>query len=189
MKALPDVKDAIGGVASDSTQLIKDGKTIAFGGAPNLGFSVDPSKPQFNSLTLVEGAWPAANEVVVDTSTASKKDLKVGSVIGVQVQGPVEQLRISGLVKFGSVSSIGGATLAGFDLATAQRLFGKVGQARPDPGRREPRRVAGEARGADPRDPAREHRGPHGRPRRRARTRRTPTSSSPSCAISCSRSD
>ena len=95
---------------------------------PNLGFSVDPSKPQFNSLTLVEGAWPGPNQVVVDKSTAGKKDLAVGDTIGVQVEGPVRQLKISGLVKFGAVSSIGGATLAGFDLATAQRLFDKEGK-------------------------------------------------------------
>ena len=128
VRALPDVRDAIGGVSSESTQLVKDGKTIAFGGAPNLGFSVDPTKPQFNSLTLVQGAWPGPNELVVDQSTADKKDLKVGQTIGVQVEGPLEKLRISGLVKFGSVSSIGGATLAGFDLATAQRLFDKEGK-------------------------------------------------------------
>ena len=128
VKALPDVKDAIGGVSSQTTQLIKDDKAIAFGGAPNLGFSVDPSKPQFNSLTLVQGAWPGPNELVVDKSTADKKDLAPGQKIGVQVEGPVERLRISGIVKFGSVSSIGGATLAGFDLATAQRLFGKEGK-------------------------------------------------------------
>jgi putative ABC transport system permease protein len=128
VKELPDVQDAIGGVASENAQLVKDGKAIAFGGAPNLGFSVDPSKPQFNSLTLVEGAWPKANQVVVDKSTAGKKDLSVGDTIGVQVEGPVEQLKISGIVKFGAVSSIGGATLAGFDLATAQRLFDKEGK-------------------------------------------------------------
>src|SRR6188508_1953050 len=128
VKALPDVRDAIGGVASDSAQLVLNGKAIAFGGAPNLGFSVDPSRPEFNSLSLVQGTWPKADEVVVDRSTADKKDLKVGQTIGVQVLGPVEQLRISGLVKFGAVSSIGGATLAGFDLATAQRLFGKEGK-------------------------------------------------------------
>ena len=37
-------------------------------------------------------------------------------------------LKISGFVKFGSVGSIGGATLSGFDLPTAQRLFGKEGK-------------------------------------------------------------
>ena len=128
VKDLPDVRDAIGGVASESTQFVKDGKAIAFGGAPNLGFSVDPTRPEFNSLSLVQGAWPGPEEVVVDQSTAGKKDLKVGQTIGVQVEGPVEQLKISGIVKFGSVSSIGGATLAGFDLATAQRLFEKEGK-------------------------------------------------------------
>jgi putative ABC transport system permease protein len=129
VRSLPGVAAALGGVADPTTQLIdKNGKAIVFGGAPNLGFSVDPSLARFNSLTLVDGAWPGANEIVIDRSTASKKDLKVGDTIGVQVQGPVERLRISGLVKFGSVSTIGGATLAGFDLPTAQRLFGKEGK-------------------------------------------------------------
>ncbi len=129
IQALSEVKAAIGGVASQNTQLIgKDGKAIVFGGAPNLGFSVDPTKPEFNSLTLVEGAWPKAGQVVVDVSTAGKKDLAVGQTIGVQVEGPVETLRISGLVRFGAVSTIGGATLAGFDLPTAQSLFDKPGK-------------------------------------------------------------
>jgi putative ABC transport system permease protein len=128
VKALPDVADAIGGVASENAQLVKDDKAIVFGGAPNLGFSVDPTKPQFSSLTLVEGSWPKTDQLVIDASTASKKDLSVGSPIGVQVEGPVELLTISGIVKFGSVSSIGGATLAGFDLPTAQRLFDKTGK-------------------------------------------------------------
>ena len=128
VKELPDVQDAIGGVASESTQIIVDGDAIAYGGAPNLGFSVDPSKPQFNSLSLVLGAWPGPDEVVVDKSTADKEDLTVGQTIGVQAEGPVEQMKISGIVKFGSVSSIGGATLAGFDLPTAQKLFEKEGK-------------------------------------------------------------
>ena len=68
--------------------VVKDGKAIVFGGAPNLGFSVDPTKPQFNSLTLVEGRWPSSGELVVDKSTAGKKDLHVGDPIGVQVEGP-----------------------------------------------------------------------------------------------------
>jgi putative ABC transport system permease protein len=46
----------------------------------------------------------------------------------VQAKGPSQQLRISGIVKFGSVSTIGGATLAGFDLPTAQQLFDKPGK-------------------------------------------------------------
>ena len=37
-------------------------------------------------------------------------------------------MRVSGIVQFSSGLTIGGATLAGFDLPTAQRLFKKVGQ-------------------------------------------------------------
>ncbi len=126
--ALPDVRAASGAVTGDAHLIGKDGKAIVFGGAPNLGFSVDPQQPAFNSLTLVSGAWPKADEVVVDRSTANKKHLTVGQPIGVQSRGPVEQLHLSGIIKFGAVSSIGGATIAGFDLATAQKLFGKQGK-------------------------------------------------------------
>ena len=37
-------------------------------------------------------------------------------------------MRISGLVRFNAWISLGGATLAGFNLATAQRLFDKAGR-------------------------------------------------------------
>lgn len=126
--ALPGVAAAIGGVAGEAQLIGKNGKAIVFGGAPNLGFSVDPTKPEFNTLTLEDGAWPADGEVVIDIATASKKNLEVGDDIGVQSEGPVEPFKISGLVKFGSVDTIGGATLAGFNLATAQELFRKVGK-------------------------------------------------------------
>src|SRR4029079_12951790 len=43
-------------------------------------------------------------------------------------EGPVQKLKISGLVTFGSAASLGGATLAGFALPTAQRLFDKRGK-------------------------------------------------------------
>jgi putative ABC transport system permease protein len=129
VQRLPEVESAGGAVGGEGAHLIgKDGKAIVFGGAPNLGFSVDPDKPEFNSLTLVKGAWPAAGEVVIDTQTSEKKGFGVGDTIGVQARGPIQRMRIVGLVDFGAVSSIGGATLAGFDLPTAQALFGKQGK-------------------------------------------------------------
>src|SRR5215208_5222951 len=128
VRALPDVDAAIGGVAGEAQLIGRNGKVIQFGGAPNLGFSVDPTKPQFNSLSLVSGRWPRANELVVDKSTAGKKDISIGDSIEVQAEERAVRMRVSGLVKFGSVASIGGATLAGFDLSTAQRLFRKSGK-------------------------------------------------------------
>ena len=129
VQALPGVAEAAGSVNSDATQLIgDDGKAIVSGGAPNLGFSIANGDSVFNPLTLVDGSWPGPNEVVVDKETASEQDFTVGEKIGVQAEGPVAEMRVSGVVQFSSGLTIGGATLAGFDLATAQRLFKKVGQ-------------------------------------------------------------
>ena len=127
VKDLPGVAAGVGGVGGEAN-LIKDGKVIGFGTAPHLGFSVDPTQPKFSSLTLTKGSWPTANEVVIDQSTAGKKHIEVGDTIGVEAESHTLPMRVSGLVKFGAVSSIGGATLSGFDLTTSQRLFRKVGK-------------------------------------------------------------
>ncbi len=129
VKRLPDVEAAVGGVEAD-TQLIKaNGKAIVHGGAPNIGTSVTPSQPRFESLTLVGGSWPSRDkQVAIDEATAKDAGYSVGDRIGVQAAGPVERFRISGLVRLGSVASIGGATIAAFELRTAQRLFHKEGR-------------------------------------------------------------
>jgi putative ABC transport system permease protein len=129
VRALPGVAQAEGSVDSDATQLIgDDGKAIVSGGAPNLGFSIADGESPFNPLTLVDGAWPGPNEVAIDKETAADEGFEVGQTIGVQAEGPVVPLRVAGIVEFSSGLTIGGATLAGFDLPTAQRLFKKVGQ-------------------------------------------------------------
>ena len=129
VKGLSGVQAAIGGVADIANLIGSNGKVISFGGAPHLGFSVDPSQPRFNSLSLVEGDWPGPNQVVIDHSTANKKDIKVGDRIRVEAQGSAEPFTVSGLVKFGTSGlSLGGATLAGFDLKSAQRLFRREGK-------------------------------------------------------------
>ena len=128
VKAVPGVAAAIGGVQGDAHLIGKDGKALVYGGAPNIGFSVDPTQPKFNTLTLYKGAWPAANEVIVDKATADKEHIEVGQTLGVQSRGPIVKLRVSGIAKYGAVNSIGGATLAGFNLPTAQSLFDKDGQ-------------------------------------------------------------
>jgi putative ABC transport system permease protein len=128
IQKLPEVAAAEGSVNGEAQLIGDDGKAIVYGGAPNLGFSVSGKNSRFEVLTLVEGAWPKNGEVVIDKATADKEDFKIGQRVGVQAEGPSQKLRISGLVRFGSVSTIGGATLAGFNLPTAQELFGKRGR-------------------------------------------------------------
>ncbi|HEU5064993.1 MAG TPA: FtsX-like permease family protein [Gaiellaceae bacterium] len=128
VRALPEVEAAEGSVDGQAQLIGKDGKAIVYGGAPNLGFSIASGASRFNPLTLVEGSWPGHGEVVVDESTAGKENFRLGQRIPVQAEGAARTLRLSGVIRFGSVSTIGGATLAGFDLPTAQALFRKRGR-------------------------------------------------------------
>jgi putative ABC transport system permease protein len=130
VRALPNVAAAEGGI-NDFAQLVgRNGKVIQVGGAPPLAFSVHPNDSQrFNPLTLVAGRWPnGGDEIAIDANTANKKDYELGQRIGAIARGPVEQYRIVGIVKIGGVSSLGGATMAIFDFATAQRIFKKEGK-------------------------------------------------------------
>jgi putative ABC transport system permease protein len=128
VRAAPGVEQAAPSV-SDQAQLIDHkGKAIVNGGAPNLALGIDSRLARFNPLTLVEGRWPhGPDEVLIDTGTARKHDFKVGQAIGVTALGPVQLFRISGLARFTGVS-FGGATLAIFDIPTAQTLFHKQGR-------------------------------------------------------------
>jgi ABC-type antimicrobial peptide transport system permease subunit len=128
VRGLPDVAEAEGGVNGEAQLIGEDGKAIVYGGAPNLGFSIANGESPFNPLEVVEGDWPGEGQVVIDAATADKEDFVVGQTVGVQGRGPVRDLEISGIVRFGSVSTIGGATLAGFDLLTAQEIFAKQGK-------------------------------------------------------------
>jgi putative ABC transport system permease protein len=128
VRDLPAVTEAEGSVNGVATLIDRKGKAIVLGGAPNLGFSIENGDSPFNPLTLVSGSWPGNGDVVIDRSIAKHKHYTVGDEIGVQSEGPVERFRVSGIVKFGSASALGGATLAGFSLPTAQRLFEKPGR-------------------------------------------------------------
>src|ERR1043166_5462400 len=128
VKALPGVNAAAGGVSDAQTKLVdRNGKVIVTHGAPALGFSVDPNDHTFNPLQLVSGTYPTgANEVAIDAHTASSKHFNPGDTIGVETRGPVQHFRISGIVKLPGVA-IGSATIAAFDLRTAQRLLQRPG--------------------------------------------------------------
>jgi putative ABC transport system permease protein len=125
VRRLDSVALAEGSVNGTATLIGRNGKAIVFGGAPNLGFSISSGNSPFNPLGLVSGAWPGKGQIVIDRTTAKRKHYAVGDEIGVQAEGPARRFRISGIVRFGSASALGGATLAGFDTATAQRLFEK----------------------------------------------------------------
>jgi putative ABC transport system permease protein len=130
VRALPGVAVAEGGIADEAKLVDRSNKVVSRGGAPNLAFSVNPQGEQrFNPLVLTAGHWPSGtHEIAIDAKTAGSKHFAVGDEIGVLTRGPLERFRISGLVKFGGLTSLGGATMAIFDLPTAQRIFHKEGK-------------------------------------------------------------
>src|SRR5712671_815875 len=130
VQALPDVNAAEGSVTDDQTKLVgRDDKVISTHGAGSLALSVNPEGDQrFNPLKLTAGHWPSGpDEVAISTGVASSQHYQVGDTIGVQKNGPVQKLRIAGIVTFPGVS-FGRATLAVFDLPTLQKLLGREGQ-------------------------------------------------------------
>jgi putative ABC transport system permease protein len=126
--ALPGVEAASGSIEDEATLVDENGRPI--GGGIGIAVSVDPpADEQFNPLQLVEGAWPQGNEeIAVDKATAEDQGLAVGDSVGAAADGPVEKYTVAGIVRYGSVESLGGATIAAFDLATAQQLFDKQNQ-------------------------------------------------------------
>jgi putative ABC transport system permease protein len=129
VRHLPQVGLASGAVADQAGLVGHDGKVIARGGAPGLAFSYSPAGQRFSPLSLASGHYPAGPEQIdIDEETASKQQFSLGQQIGAVARGPEQHFTIVGTVKFGGVSSLGGATLALFTLPTAQRLFNRQGQ-------------------------------------------------------------
>jgi putative ABC transport system permease protein len=125
---LDGVADAAGGI-EDEAQLIKDGDPIDTGGAPALALGIDPRDQQFNPLELTSGRWATGgSQIVIDKATSDDEELGIGDTVGVAGRGPVQDFEITGIAEFAGVESIGGATIAVFDVPTAQRLLDKEGQ-------------------------------------------------------------
>jgi putative ABC transport system permease protein len=128
VRQIPGVAYAEGTVLGFAQFVAPDGKAISNGGAPPIGLSFDPN-PRLSSLQLSEGSAPtSSHDVVMDAGTAQKYHFAVGDHVRVLLNGPPETFTISGIVKFGNASNLAGATLAAFDLPTAQHLFGDVGR-------------------------------------------------------------
>ena len=134
IRALPEVDEAAGGIVdlqsnSNPAQLVDaEGKKIGGAGGAQFGVGLDAEHLRFSPLSLTEGKWArGADQVVIDANTANDEGLGVGNVVGVAAFGPVKQYEITGIARFGSVDSIGGATFAVFDVPTAQALFRKEG--------------------------------------------------------------
>ena len=129
VKAVDGVKVAEGSVTGFAQFVDKDGKPVTTGGAPTLGVSIS-SAPELQAGTTVRsGRLPSGpDEMVVDAQTAEKHGFAVGDRVKVLLQGPARTFTVSGIIGFGEAGNLGGATLAGFTLPTAQEVLNREGR-------------------------------------------------------------
>ena len=130
VKQLPDVAAASGEVGDEAKLLGHDGKVISTGGGGSIGSSIDPANDaRFTPLKLVSGQWPVGgSQIAIDKHTADTQHFGVGDTIGVAANQGTRQFEITGVAKYADSASIGAATIAIFDVPTAQRLFSKIGK-------------------------------------------------------------
>ncbi|WP_043685893.1 ABC transporter permease [Streptomyces xylophagus] len=77
---------------------------------------------------LKSGAAPhGSGEVAIDSETAKRAGYKVGDTVRLSVDGPVLSPKITGIFTTDDGNVAAGGSLALFDTATAQKLFGKAG--------------------------------------------------------------
>src|SRR3954462_497246 len=133
VRALPEVAAAGGTIApaaaNKAENFARDGKPIGSSDAPQFGLGHDASLPQFSPLRLTTGRWPVGpRQVALDAGTAADEHFKVGDTVAVSTLGAKRRYEVTGIATFGAVNSLGNATMAIWDLPTAQTLLDKKGR-------------------------------------------------------------
>jgi putative ABC transport system permease protein len=127
VEGIEDVEAAAGSVSDTARLVDADGKTLGGGNGEGIGFGVDPKQPRFAPIELTAGTWATGpDQIVIDSETAKDHRYRVGDTIGAKTDGPVHRYKITGIGKLGG-ATIGGLTLAVFDVPTAQAVLNKRG--------------------------------------------------------------
>ncbi|MFJ8786375.1 ABC transporter permease [Streptomyces sp. NPDC102476] len=122
---VPGASHAIGVVSGFTAIADKDGKLIGGGFQSQGGNYYGDKDPRY---PLSEGAAPhGANQVAIDSETAKRSGYKVGDTVRISVDGPVLKPVVTGVFTTDDGNVTAGGSLALFDTATAQKLFGKPG--------------------------------------------------------------
>jgi putative ABC transport system permease protein len=126
VQELPGVRAVEASVEDTTTLVDRKGKPI---GEADSGTGVGVDAEAGTSLSPVQltaGEWPSAGgQIAIDQATADDQHFKVGDTIEAFADGPKAKYEITGLVGFGELDSLAGASIAVFDLSTAQQLFEK----------------------------------------------------------------
>ncbi|NEA64175.1 FtsX-like permease family protein [Streptomyces sp. SID12488] len=122
---VPGAASVIGVVNGFTAIADKDGKLVG-DGFQSQGANYWGDKDARYPLT--DGTAPkGAGQVALDAKTAERAGYKVGDTVRLSVDGPVLSPTLSGIFTTDDGNVTAGGSLALFDTATAQRLYGKVG--------------------------------------------------------------
>jgi putative ABC transport system permease protein len=130
LQAVNGVRAAEGSIFGYARLIGKDGKALGnpATGAPTIGSNWSENSA-LNQFRLVSGSPPRADtDVVIDRKSARDGHFAVGDTATVLVQGGPQHVRISGIARFGTADSPGGATIVAFRTPVAQRLVGEPGK-------------------------------------------------------------
>ncbi|MDX6645965.1 MAG: putative transport system permease protein, partial [Miltoncostaeaceae bacterium] len=120
---------AVQGFFQEPARILKsNGKGIGGNGPPVFGqpWTDDPG---LSSLKIVEGRPPRGpHDVVLDSSSVKEGKFRVGQSVRIELPGGVQSFDLVGIAAFGTGSSLGGATIAAFEDATAKRVLHWDGQ-------------------------------------------------------------
>jgi putative ABC transport system permease protein len=129
--AVDGVERVIPSVDGIGTQILDpDGEAIGGGGPPQLSGYLPEDLAGVGGIVMRDGRPPAAgDEVAIDARSAEAGGYAVGDTVPIVSQAiPVTEFTLAGIMSFGEADNLGGATLAFFDLPTAQAVLGQEGK-------------------------------------------------------------
>jgi putative ABC transport system permease protein len=105
-----------------------DGKAVSTGGAPTFGVAWNGDSSLSGVQIKGSGRPPSgADEVAIDKATAEREDFAVEDRIRVLTDTGTHEFTITALVGVGDSDGFYGATVAAWDLPTAQQVLGAEG--------------------------------------------------------------
>ncbi|MES5822018.1 FtsX-like permease family protein [Streptomyces sp. RG80] len=122
---VPGAASALGVVKGFTAIADKDGDLLGDGWQSEGGNYSGAKDPRY---PLVSGHAPSGKgEVLLDAESAERAGYKVGDTVRISVDGPVLTPTITGIFTTDDGNVAAGGSLALFDTATSQSLFGKKG--------------------------------------------------------------
>lgn len=127
VRGVHGVAAADGSVQGTISIVGPNGKSVNSARFPAQGLAWLPDRT-LSAFNIRSGRAPEGpGEVVIDQKSATANHLSVGSVLTVTGNLGPQPYHVVGIMGFGRLDTIAGATLAAFDTATAQKVIGRPG--------------------------------------------------------------